>query len=242
MKLKICWMYHDLMDLYGDKGNIQVLKTRGEKRGIEVMVDTCSLNEEKRLADYDLLFIGGGADREQGLLVNDLLNRRDELQKAMDTHTFILLICGGYQLFGQYYLDGDGKKIEGLKFFDYYTEAASRTDRCIGNIAVEATLDNQIITAVGFENHGGQTKGVKQPFARVLKGHGNTYQSQFEGFYNGTVLGTYMHGPLLPKNPEIADFILAKALSKRYEDVLLEELDDTLEHKAKEIMLKRLGL
>lgn len=242
MKLKICWMYHDLMDLYGDKGNIQVLKTRCEKRGIEVVVDTCSLNEEKKLADYDLLFIGGGADREQGLLVNDLLKRRDELQQAMDTGTFILLICGGYQLFGQYYLDGDGKQIEGLKFFDYYTEAASRNDRCIGNIAVEAELDGKKIIAVGFENHGGQTKGVDKPFARVLKGHGNTYQSQFEGFYNGQVLGTYMHGPLLPKNPEIADFILCKALSKRYEDVKLELLNDMLEHKAKEVMLKRLGI
>lgn len=242
MNLKICWMYHDLMDLYGDKGNIQVLKTRCEKRGIDGIIDTCSLNEDKKLSEYDLLFIGGGADREQGLLVNDLLKRRDEIQKAMDTGTFILLICGGYQLFGQYYLDGDGKKIEGLKFFDYYTEAASRTDRCIGNIAVEARLDGKTITAVGFENHGGQTKGVDKPFARVLKGHGNTYQSTFEGFYNGVVLGTYMHGPLLPKNPEIADFILSKALSKRHEDVELEPLNDMLELKAKEVMMKRLGL
>ena len=102
MKLKICWMYHDLMDLYGDKGNIQVLKTRCEKRGIECIVDTCTLDEEKTLADYDLLFIGGGADREQGLLVNDLLKRRDAIQEAMDQGSFILLICGGYQLFGQY--------------------------------------------------------------------------------------------------------------------------------------------
>lgn len=242
MKLKICWMYHDLMDLYGDKGNIQVLKTRCEKRGIECVVDTCTLDEEKTLADYDLLFIGGGADREQGLLVNDLLKRRGAIQEAMDQGSFILLICGGYQLFGQYYLDGDGQKIEGLKFFDYYTEAASRSDRCIGNIAVEAALDNERIIAVGFENHGGQTKGVNQPFGKVLKGHGNTYQSAFEGFYNGQVLGTYMHGPLLPKNPEIADFILRKALAKRHGECTLAPLNDMLEHKAKEVMLKRLGL
>ena len=228
MKLKICWMYHDLMDLYGDKGNIQVLKTRCEKRGIECIVDTCTLDEEKILADYDLLFIGGGADREQGLLVNDLLKRRDAIQEAMDQGSFILLIYG--------------QKIEGLKFFDYYTEAASRSDRCIGNIAVEAALDNERIIAVGFENHGGQTKGVNQPFGKVLKGHGNTYQSAFEGFYNGQVLGTYMHGPLLPKNPEIADFILRKALAKRHGECTLEPLNDMLEHKAKEVMLKRLGL
>lgn len=242
MKLKICWLYHDLMDLYGDKGNIQVLKTRCAKRGIECIVDTCTLHEHKTLSDYDLLFIGGGADREQGLLVNDLLERRQELEQAMASHTFILLICGGYQLFGQYYLDGDGKQIEGLKFFDYYTQAASRKDRCIGNIAIEATLDGERFTVVGFENHGGQTMGVTQPFGKVLKGHGNTYQGAYEGFYNSQVLGTYMHGPLLPKNPEIADFIIRKALAKRYGEVVLEPLNDRLEQKAKEVILKRLGL
>ncbi len=242
MNLKICWLYHDLMDLYGDKGNIQVLKTRAEKRGIEVVVDTCSLHEEKDLSEYDLLFIGGGADREQKLLVEDLLKRKEALRKAMDGNTFILLICGGYQLFGKYYLDADGEKIEGLGFFDYYTEAASRSERCIGNIAIEAELDGEKIVVVGFENHGGKTMHVQTPFGKVLKGHGNEHQSAFEGFYNGHVLGTYMHGPLLPKNPQVADFILRKALAKRYGEVKLEVLNDMLEMKAREVILKRLGL
>ncbi len=242
MNLKICWLYHDLMDLYGDKGNIQVLKTRAEKRGIEVVVDTCSLHEEKDLSGYDLLFIGGGADREQKLLVDDLLKRKEALRKAMDGNTFILLICGGYQLFGKYYLDADGEKIEGLGFFDYYTEAASRSERCIGNIAIEAELDGEKIVVVGFENHGGKTMHVQTPFGKVLKGHGNEHQSAYEGFYNGHVLGTYMHGPLLPKNPQVADFILRKALAKRYGEVKLEVLNDMLEMKAREVILKRLGL
>lgn len=240
MNLKILWMYHDLMDLYGDRGNIQVLKTRCLKRGIDCQVDTCSLNQKVDCSEYDLLFIGGGADKEQSLLVDDLLKRKENIQKAMDEHTFILLICGGYQLFGQYYLDGDGHKINGLGFFDYYTESASRDIRCIGNIAIEVEAEGQVFKAVGFENHGGQTKQVSSPFGRVLSGQGNSFGCGSEGFYNGQVLGTYMHGPLLPKNPQIADLIIRKALMKRYDHVELLPLDDELEIKALNTMLDRI--
>lgn len=240
MKLNICWMYHDLMDLYGDKGNIQVLKMRCLDRNIECNVDTCSIGEKKDLSEYDLLFIGGGADKEQSILVDDLLSRKENIQKAMDSNTFILLICGGYQMFGQYYLNGDGEKVNGLGFFDYYTESASRDIRCIGNIVVEANIDGKTVSVVGFENHGGQTKSVSSPFGKVIKGQGNYFHSDFEGFYNGKVLGTYMHGPLLPKNPEIADFVISKALSRRYENVVLEPLDDTLEIKAHDVMVARI--
>lgn len=242
MKLNLLWMYHDMMDLYGDKGNIQVLKTRCAKRGIECNVDTVTLHETVDCENYDLIFIGGGADREQKLLYEDLLSRKESLDKALKSQTFILLICGGYQLFGQYYIDGDGNKIEGLKFFDYVTETADRSTRCIGNIAIEATLDEQVIQVVGFENHGGQTRGVKTPFGKVLSGHGNSFENGFEGFYNGQVLGTYMHGPLLPKNPEVADFIIKKALAKRYGEIVLAPLDDQLEMAAKRTILKRLEL
>lgn len=240
MELSIIWMYHDLMDLYGDRGNIEVLKYRCKKRGIELRVDTCGIGEEKDLSAYDILFIGGGADREQGLLYQDLVSRKQAIQTAIDAGTFILLICGGYQFFGQYYIDGDGRQIEGLGFFDYYTKAPDRTQRCIGNIAVECDLDGERFLAVGFENHGGQTIGVQTPFGKVIKGHGNQFQSEWEGFYNGQVLGTYMHGPLLPKNPRIADLILAKGLSRRYGLVELEPLDDALETKAREVMLARM--
>ncbi len=240
MDLKILWMYNDLMDLYGDKGNIQVLKTRAEKRNIAVTVKTCTLEEEVDINDYDLLFLGGGADYEQNLIFEDLLKRKESIQNALANKTAFLLICGGYQLFGQYYLDQDGNKIDGLNLFDYYTESTDRDHRCIGNIAVESTIDGETFRIVGFENHGGQTKNVSTPLGKVLTGHGNTYDGGYEGFINNQVIATYMHGPLLPKNPKVADILLKRALSKRYGHVELEELDDTLENKAREVMLERL--
>lgn len=240
MNLKILWMYHDLMDLYGDKGNAEVLRRRAEKRGIEVQLDTCTIGEEKNIDEYDLFFLGGGADKEQNLIFADLLQRKQSIQTAMDHKTAFLLICGGYQLFGQYYKDQDGNVIEGLKFFDYYTVAGNRDERCIGNIAVETTMDGKTFKAVGFENHGGQTKNVSTPFAKVLSGHGNEMHSGYEGFMNEQVLATYMHGPLLPKNPDIADAILKRALKKRYGEVTLEPYDDTIEYQAQNVMLERL--
>ena len=242
MELKILWMYHDLMDLYGDKGNTQVLKIRSEKRGIDAVVDTCTIGEKRDIRDYDLFFMGGGADNEQGLIYQDLLSRRDNIAAAMDSGTAFLLICGGYQLFGKYYRDQDGNTIDGLNFFDYYTESTDRDHRCIGNIALETTLDGETFKAVGFENHGGQTKNVTSPFGRVLSGHGNMYKSGFEGYMDPQVIATYMHGPLLPKNPKIADKIIARALRRKYGEVQLESLDDTLENSARDVMLKRLGV
>ena len=240
MKLKILWMYHDLIDLYGDKGNIEVLRRRAAKRGIECVVDTCTLDEKKEIQDYDLFFLGGGADREQQLIFRDLLGRRDGIAAAMDSGTAFLLICGGYQLFGQYYKDQDGNVLESLGFFDYYTVASDRDHRCIGNIALEAAIDGDTFMMVGFENHGGQTMNVQTPLGKVLSGHGNMYRSEFEGFLNDQVVATYMHGPLLPKNPAVADKILMRALKRNYGEVQLAKLDDTLEDKAREVMLKRL--
>lgn len=238
--LRILWMYHDLMDLYGDKGNAEVLRVRAQKRGIDVTLDTCTIGQQRDIRDYDLFFLGGGADREQELIHEDLLSRKEQIKEAMAEKTAFLLICGGYQLFGKYYKDQDGTVVEGLGFFDYYTVASDRSHRCIGNIAVETTMDGETFKAVGFENHGGQTKNVSTPFARVLSGHGNEHRSGYEGFMNDQVLATYMHGPLLPKNPKIADKILQRALRKRHGDVELKPLDDTIEYKAQEVMLKRL--
>ncbi len=240
MNLKILWMYHDLMDLYGDKGNTEVLRVRAQKRGIDCTVDTCTLHETADIRDYDLFFMGGGADHEQSLIYEDLISRKQNIIDAMHSGTAFLLICGGYQLFGKYYRDQDGNTIDGLGIFDYYTESTDRDHRCIGNIAVETVMDGKTFKAVGFENHGGQTKNVATPFGKVLSGHGNTFDSGFEGFMNGQVLATYMHGPLLPKNPLIADALIKRALRKNYGSVELEEIDDTLEYKAQEVMLKRL--
>ena len=243
MELKICWMYHDIMDLYGDKGNIMVLEKRCHDRGIETTVDTLDIGDTCDLSEYDLIFLGGGADKEQHMIIDDLLSRKENIKKAMDENTFIFLICGGYQLFGQYYIDANNQKIDGLQFFDYYTESRDDDKRCIGDIAIRCNLDGKEFMAVGFENHGGQTRNVKHPLGSVVKGYGNNFEDHMEGYYDGKVLGTYMHGPLLPKNPNIADFIIYKALLKKHPDFTFAELlplDDTLENKAKNQMLKRL--
>lgn len=244
-KIRVCWMYHNIMDLYGDKGNMMVLSKRCENRGIACEIVPLDIGQEMDLTSFDLLFLGGGADREQVLLMEDLLKRKQQIAKAMEQGTFVVLICGGYQLFGQYYIAADGTKIEGLKFFDYYTEAGSNYQRCIGNIAVFAQLDDITTTVIGFENHGGQTRNVRTPFGKVLSGYGNNQSDHMEGFYNGQVLGTYLHGPLFPKNPEVADFVIYKCLKKQNPDLKytdLTKLDDSLEQQAREVMLKRMNL
>lgn len=235
-------MYHDLMDLYGDKGNIETLRYRASKRGINVIVDTCTLQEERNIEDYDIFFLGGGADKEQTLIYKDLLERKKSILKAKESGTAFLLICGGYQLFGQYYLDQDGQKIDGLGIYDYYTESSDRDHRCIGNIVVETNIHDKKVTVVGFENHGGQTKEVSNPFGKVLVGHGNTFDSGFEGYMDTQTIATYMHGPLLPKNPDIADEVILRGLKRRYTLDYLEPLQDSLEHAAHDAMLKRLNV
>lgn len=242
MELKILWMYHDLMDLYGDKGNIETLRYRASKRGINVVVDTCTLQEKRNIEDYDIFFLGGGADKEQTLIYKDLLARKESILKAKESGTAFLLICGGYQLFGQYYLDQDGKKIDGLSIYDYYTESSDRDHRCIGNIVVEVNIHDKKVTVVGFENHGGQTKAVSNPFGKVLVGHGNTYKGEYEGYMDAQTIATYMHGPLLPKNPAIADEVILRGLNRRYAVDQLEQLQDTLENAAHDAMLKRLNV
>lgn len=242
MELKILWMYHDLMDLYGDKGNIETLRYRASKRGINVVVDTCTLQEERNIEDYDIFFLGGGADKEQTLIYKDLLARKESILKAKESGIAFLLICGGYQLFGQYYLDQDGQKIDGLGIYDYYTESSDRDHRCIGNIVVKSNIHDKEVTVVGFENHGGQTKAVSNPFGQVLVGHGNTYKGEYEGYMDAQTIATYMHGPLLPKNPAIADEVILRGLNRRYAVDKLEPLQDTLENAAHDAMLKRLNV
>ena len=180
--MRVCWMYHDIMDLYGDKGNMLVLSKRCKDRGIPFELDTCGIGEEKDLSSYDLLFFGGGADKEQLSLIPDLLSRKENIAKAIDEKTFVLLICGGYQMFGKYYVAADGSKIECLGFYDYRTETGAEGSRCIGNIVIEAQLDDLHTKMVGFENHGGQTVGVDHPLGKVLYGCGNSFDAGWEGF------------------------------------------------------------
>jgi len=242
LSIKVCWMYHDIMDLYGDKGNMMVLQKRCEDRQIDFHLETCAIGEKKDLSSFDLVFLGGGADKEQISLIPDLLKRKESIQKAMDENTFILLICGGYQLFGQYYITADGSRIEGLKFYDYYTDTGKQGTRCIGNIIIDAKLDELHTKIIGFENHGGQTLHVTHPLGKVLHGFGNAFDADYEGFYDGKILGTYLHGPLLPKNPDVADFVITKAIQKRNPDFTINDLkplDNTFEENARKALLKR---
>lgn len=152
---------------------------------------------------------------------------------------FFLLICGAYQLFGKYYKDVEGTMIPGLEIFDYYTEAINdRKKRCIGNIVIEAELNHMKTKIIGFENHGGQTFDITTPFGTVLSGNGNKFGDIQEGFFMSNVIATYLHGPLLSKNPELADYIIKYCLDRKYnEDILLEPLDDEFENKCREQLL-----
>ena len=154
-EIKILYLYPDLLELYGDYGNIQVLKYRIEKRGLKCIIDRYSINEEKPdFSSYDIIFAGGGADNEQSILSKDLIKYKDVIKKAVNEGVFFLLICGAYQLFGKYYKGVEGNIIPGLEVFDYYTESISdRTKRCIGNIVIDVNLNGFETKVIGFENH-----------------------------------------------------------------------------------------
>ncbi|HZK85275.1 MAG TPA: glutamine amidotransferase [Desulfosporosinus sp.] len=236
MKFNICHLYPDLLDLYGDRGNILALEARCRWRGIEPVVQKASLGEDLDFMGMDILFIGGGSDREQGLLVQDLMRREKELRVAIEKGLVVLAICGGYQMLGKYYQMASGEKIQGLGIIDIWTIAGEK--RLIGNVVVE--IDGR--TLVGFENHSGKTylgEGV-MPLGKVLFGHGNNGDDQDEGVRYHNVFGSYLHGPLLPKNPHFADLLLGLAILRRGEDLRLSELDDQLEELAHEVMVKKL--
>ena len=237
-KLTIGHLYPDLLNLYGDRGNIQCFRKRLEWRGMEAEVIPFLSGEKIDFSKLDIVLLGGGSDREQELVCGFLKDIKDDFKAYVEDGGVVLAVCGGYQLLGKYYKTNK-KTIEGLSILDITTEW--QPERLIRNIVLNSPLFEQPV--VGFENHGGQTRNVSSPLGNVLSGHGNCFGAKQEGFYNGQVLGTYMHGPLLPKNPEIADFIIYKALKAKNPDVALTDLvplDDTLEHKAKEAMLHRL--
>lgn len=181
----------------------------------------------------------GGADQEQGILAQDLIQYKTSIREALDNGVFFLLICGSYQLFGKYYKNVEGNIIPGLEIFDYYTEAINdRKKRCIGNIVIETKLKDEKIKIIGFENHGGQTFNVAKPFGNVLFGNGNQFGDTQEGFFMDNVIATYLHGPLLSKNPELADYIIQYCLKRKYnEDIVLEPLNDEFENKCRELLL-----
>ncbi len=231
------------------------MAARCQWRGIEPEIQQASLGEDLDFMGMDILFLGGGSDREQGLLVQDLMRRENELRMAIENGLVVLAICGGYQMLGNYYQMANGEKIPGLGILDLCTIAGSK--RLIGNVVVElygSTLsvgrDNplseepgqKLKTLVGFENHSGKTQlgeGLK-PLGKVLVGHGNNDQDQAEGVRYRNVFGTYLHGPLLPKNPHLTDLLLELALLRRGLNSRLMALNDRLENLAHDAMVARL--
>ena len=241
-EIKILYLYPDMLNLYGDRGNIQALKYRAEKRNITVQIDYHYFGgQAPDFSSYDIIFAGGGADKEQALVATDMMQYKENIQKAVNEGVFFLLVCGSYQLFGKYYKGVEGDIIPGLEIFDFYTEAIpDRTKRCIGNIVIQAELNGKSTKVIGYENHGGQTKDVNSPFGKVLLGHGNTFEATDEGFMIKNVIATYIHGTLLSKNPDITDYMIQYALERKYgEEIDLEPLDDTFEEKCREQLLHR---
>lgn len=240
--LKILYLYPDMLELYGDYGNIQVLKYRIESRGYQAIIDRYSIGDDApNFNDYDIVFAGGGADNEQSILAEDLVKYKENIQEAVQNGVFFLLICGAYQLFGKYYKGVDGNIIPGLEVFDYYTVAnPDRKKRCIGNIVIDANLNNLKTKVIGFENHGGQTFNISNSFGKVLFGNGNKFGDSEEGFFENNVIATYLHGPLLSKNPELCDYIIKYCLDRKYnENVSLKPLNDKFESLCRNQLLDR---
>lgn len=241
MELKICHLYPDVLNLYGDGGNIRCLTQRLQWRGIKAEVTKMPIGSKESLAGYDLIFIGGGQDFEQQVLLEDLHRGRDkELIAAVEDGVCVLAICGGYQMLGAYYETHDGKRCDFVGALDLWTVGAKM--RMIGNYMYRVPEELGSFTVVGFENHSGKTRlgsGV-EPLGKVLAGFGNNGEDGTEGACYKNVFGSYSHGPLLPKNPAFADLLLSRALERRYGKAELRPLDDSLERMAHDEMCARL--
>ncbi len=208
-------------------------------RGIDVEVRQISLGEKVNFKEADFLFLGGGSDREQNLMAGDLAARNEQLREAIEEGLVALAICGGYQLMGKYYRTLDGKEIPGLGILDLYTKAGR--ERLIGNVAVEMEINGSTHKVVGFENHAGRTfLGDLKPLGRLLAGHGNNGEDGFEGARYNNVFCSYLHGPLLPKNTVLTDYLITLALKRRGWQDELQPLNDDFEITAVETMLKRI--
>lgn len=231
MKIRIAHLYPDMLNLYGDRGNIAALTRRMEERGIEVQTEKITMGKSFNSDDYDILFIGGGQDFEQDVLLDDLTKGKDaEIKKAVQSGLVMLAICGGYQMLGKYYKTYDGKMLPYIGAIDFYTEG--KEERMIGNYAYKT---KEGIEIVGFENHSGRTYlgDCVEPLGTVISGFGNNGEDGTEGVRFKNTFGTYSHGPVLPKNPEFTDLLISKALENKYGKSELSPLDHTLEDKAK---------
>lgn len=244
MNINIGWLYPDLMSTYGDRGNIITLCYRAKKMGIEPLVKKISISESANLiSKVDLIFMGGAQDKQQEIVNQDLKNKGSFLKKAINEEVPGLYVCGAYQFLGKYYKEADGNIIDGIGVFDLYTESPGlNVPRCIGNIVIESKKFPGI-KLVGFENHGGRTylADKKLAFAEVVKGYGNNGEDKTEGIYYKNSFGTYLHGPILPKNPELADYLIKKAVERKYgRNIKLKKLDNSWEEKARDFVTSKL--
>jgi CobQ-like glutamine amidotransferase family enzyme len=229
--LRVCALYPDLMNIYADRGNLIVLERRCAWRGIDFQLSSSGLGEALDADAHDLFYIGGGQDRDQRLCAHDLIEtKRDGLHAAAARGAVVLGVCGGYQLLGHSYILG-ADEIPGVGLLDVRT-VREDGPRLIGNVAIEVALDDgQAQVLAGFENHGGRTHlgAGQQPLGRVLKGYGNDGRSGYEGARSANTIGTYLHGPLLPKNVWFADWLIARALG--VDPGELAPLEDTIERR-----------
>jgi CobQ-like glutamine amidotransferase family enzyme len=241
MKIVVGHLYPDYLNIYADRGNIAVLARRAAWRGHELDVRAVSVREPVRPGEHDLLYVGGGQDREQALVADDLSAKAESVREAVAGGAALLAVCGGYQLLGRSYRDLRGADLPGIGLFPLETVAGAR--RMIGDVLLECELEPGVRrTLAGFENHAGRTyldEGA-EPLGRVVAGFGNDGESGWEGCRVGRAVGTYLHGPLLPRNPWFADWLLAQALAHRLgEPPELEPLPDELERDAHAVSARR---
>ena len=235
MKITIGHLYPDLLNLYGDRGNIACMMKRCQWRGIEAEMIEFNTGDEIDFCGLDIVLLGGGSDREQAIVCQNLLKIQKQFQEYVEDNGVVIAVCGGYQLLGRYYKTDDGM-IEGLNLVDIYTE--QEEGRLIDNIVLQSELADMPV--VGFENHGGRTYiNDNKPFGKVLYGSGNDGKSGYEGVVYKNVIGTYLHGPLLPKNPQICDYLIQRALERKYGPMTLLPLDDSQEQEANEYIYRR---
>ena len=242
MIVRVGHLYPDYLNIYADRGNIAVLTRRAALRGHELVVDALGIGDPVQPGEHDLLYVGGGQDREQTLVAPDLAEKGLQIREAVASGAALLAVCGGYQLLGRGYRGRDGALMPGAALFAHETVAG--TTRMIGDVLLECELEPGVRHSLaGFENHAGRTllDPGAEPLGRVVHGFGNDGESGFEGCRVGRAVGTYLHGPLLPRNPWLADWLLGQALAHASggDPPTLEALPDELEAEAFRVSAER---
>ncbi|MDO5848901.1 MAG: glutamine amidotransferase [Methanobrevibacter sp.] len=240
MELNVVNMYSHILNMYGDRGNVQIIKQRCLWRGIDVNIQNFTKRTSTNFnpEETDIVLIGGGSDHGQSLVSDHFLKQREFLQEYVENRGVVLAICGSYQLFGSRYIDAEGNSIPCLEIFDVETRSVGKP--LIGNIVLKNHIGLNPTTLVGFENHGGHTYHDYQTLGKVLAGNGNNGEDCEEGLVYKNFIGTYLHGPVLPKNPQLADRLILNALKQKYGVESIAKLNDKIEQMAHNSMVNRI--